>query len=146
MSIVYTRFFFTTKYAKTSKSKRFIQKPIAINRFFFTLFLKIKCMRWCCLVLLTSIQSFFFYFVQRLIALHVADTFVTVSFFCFVFFGVLFRISYSNWTQLVKKNCVFLCVFIFLFLLFGFHSMFHLFIFVVCLLVVVFFFCCSCNS
>lgn len=35
MSIVYTRFFFTTKYAKTSKSKRFIQKPIAINRFFF---------------------------------------------------------------------------------------------------------------
>lgn len=81
----------------------------------------------------------FFYFVQRLIALHVADTFVTVSFFCFVFFGVLFRISYSNWTQLVKKNCVFLCVFIFLFLLFGFHSMFHLFIFVVCLLVVVFF-------
>lgn len=81
----------------------------------------------------------FFYFVERLIALHVADTFVTVSFFCFVFFGVLFRISYSNWTQLVKKNCVFLCVFIFLFLLFGFHSMFHLFIFVVCLLVVVFF-------
>lgn len=35
MSIVYTRFFFATKYAKTRKSKRFIQKPIAINRFFF---------------------------------------------------------------------------------------------------------------